>query len=143
MRMANERDQALLRSAVPDAGANLLAFLSSLGTREVLAFGEGVALPARLKFRQLAEDRIPRSEAVNSTERKSAGDDFIDVAIERWRGATMSHKRAAPEAESADVEPRLGKEAPSRLSPDRYRLLKKTPDAQPDLAAAGLQRSPK
>ena len=85
-------------SAVPDAGANLLAFLSSLGTREVLAFGEGVALPARLKFKQLAEDRIPRSEAVSSGERKSASDDFIDVAIERWRGATMSYRRA-PESE--------------------------------------------
>ena len=50
MRMANERDQAIVRSAVSDAAANLLAFVPSLGTREVLAFGEGVALPTRLKF---------------------------------------------------------------------------------------------
>jgi DNA helicase HerA-like ATPase len=34
MRMANDRDQALLRSAVSDAAANLLAFVPSLGTRE-------------------------------------------------------------------------------------------------------------
>src|SRR5205814_2199615 len=81
MRMANERDQALLRSAVPDTGANLLAFLSSLATREVLAFGEGVALPARLKVGELSEHRIPRSEAVSSNDRKRAGDDFIEVAI--------------------------------------------------------------
>ena len=53
MRMANERDQAIVRSAVSDAAANLLAFVPSLGTREVLAFGEGVALPTRLKFKQL------------------------------------------------------------------------------------------
>src|SRR6201746_1550922 len=45
MRLANDRDQALLRSAVSDAAANLLSFVPSLGTREVLAFGEGVALP--------------------------------------------------------------------------------------------------
>ena len=43
MRLANERDQALLRSAVTDAVANLLAFVPSLGTREVVAFGEGAA----------------------------------------------------------------------------------------------------
>src|SRR5581483_6522055 len=41
MRLANERDQALMRSAVSDAAANLLSFVPSLGSREVLAFGEG------------------------------------------------------------------------------------------------------
>jgi DNA helicase HerA-like ATPase len=45
MRMANERDQNIIRSAVSDAATSLLAFLRSLGTREVFAFGEGVALP--------------------------------------------------------------------------------------------------
>ena len=62
MRMANERDQALLRSAVTDAVANLLAFVPSLGTREVVAVGEGLPLPARLRFKALAADRLPRSE---------------------------------------------------------------------------------
>jgi hypothetical protein len=52
MRLANDRDQALLRSAVSDAAANLLSFVPSLGTREVLAFGEGVALPTRLRFKE-------------------------------------------------------------------------------------------
>src|SRR5438309_1538166 len=66
MRMANERDQAIVRSAVSDAAANLLAFVPSLGTREVLAFGEGVALPTRLKFKQLAPEFIPHSQAVIS-----------------------------------------------------------------------------
>ena len=53
MRMANERDQNIIRSAVSDAAASLLAFLPSLGTREVFAFGEGVALPTRLRFSEL------------------------------------------------------------------------------------------
>ena len=52
MRLANERDQTLLRSAVSDAAANLLSFVPSLGTREVLAFGEGVALPTRCGSRR-------------------------------------------------------------------------------------------
>ena len=76
MRMANERDQAIVRSAVSDAAANLLAFVPSLGTREVLAFGEGVALPTRLKFKQLPENLIPQSQAVinASTDPSSAHD---------------------------------------------------------------------
>ena len=41
MRMANDRDQAIVRSAVSDAAAGLLGFVPSLGTREVFAFGEG------------------------------------------------------------------------------------------------------
>src|SRR3954449_10708229 len=95
MRMSNERDQALLRSAVSDAAANLLSFVPSLGTREVLAFGEGVALPTRLRFKQLPENLIPQSQAVinASTDPSSTmTQDFIDTIIDRWRGATMSLK---------------------------------------------------
>ena len=118
--------------------------MPSLGTREVLAFGEGVALPARLKFGELNEDRIPRSEAVSSGDRKRAGDDFIEVAIERWRRSTMSHKRAViVEADHAEADPQHGKEPGTRLSPERYRLLKKPADGQPDFASSASQRSPK
>src|SRR5206468_12953116 len=93
MRMANDRDQALVRSAVSDAAANLLAFVPSLGTREVLAFGEGVALPTRLKFKQFPENLIPQSQAVinASTDPPSAiTKDFIDTIIDPSPAATMS-----------------------------------------------------
>ena len=59
MRMANDRDQAIVRSAVSDAAGSLIGFVPSLGTREVFAFGEGVALPTRLRFKQL--DRASHS----------------------------------------------------------------------------------
>jgi DNA helicase HerA-like ATPase len=89
MRMVNDRDQAILASAISDGAANLSAFVPSLGTREVLAFGEGVALPARLKFKELPAHLLPRSEALG----KEGGDltqDFIASVLERWRGAMMS-----------------------------------------------------
>ena len=54
MRLSNDRDQALIRSAVSDAGASLLTFVPSLGTGEVFAFGAGVPLPTRMKFREAA-----------------------------------------------------------------------------------------
>src|SRR5262249_31515066 len=53
MRMTNDRDQALLRASVTDTAANLLEFLPSLGTGEAFAFGEGVALPTRVRFKPL------------------------------------------------------------------------------------------
>ena len=102
MRMANERDQAIVRSAVSDAAANLLAFVPSLGTREVLAFGEGVALPTRLKFKQLPASisfrRARRSSTSTTDPHAALTEDFIDTIIDRWRGATMSHKQTGSTA---------------------------------------------
>ena len=91
MRLANERDQAMLRSAVTDAVANLLAFVPSLGTREVVAVGEGLPLPARITFKSLPPDRVPRSETFSPSQ--NAGADgrersFVKLVVERWRNAS-------------------------------------------------------
>ncbi len=132
MRMTNDRDQALLRSAVADTATNLLAFLPSLGTREVFAFGEGVALPMRLKFKQLSAQLLPKSEVVGAAaEDFVAGinQDFIASVLERWRGATTNQKvdlddgpydvRSSVDAEAAPLQPA---NAPD---PSRFRTLKK------------------
>ncbi len=136
MRLANDRDQALLRSAVSDAAANLLSFVPSLGTREVLAFGEGVALPTRLRFKEVPQHQLPRSEATSTTTPSVHGGHdlhFVSSVLERWRGAT-SHReapndpvfdRSVPERSTLRVpdapmlQPSLG------LDPDRFSLLKK------------------
>ena len=131
MRLANDRDQALLRSAVSDAAANLLSFVPSLGTREVLAFGEGVALPTRLRFKEVPVHQLPRSDSATSTIPSAAGHDmhFVSAVLERWRGAT-SHRdvpndpgineRPAPRTvEAPMLQPSMG------LDPDRFSLLKK------------------
>ncbi|MGD0640873.1 MAG: DUF87 domain-containing protein [Roseiarcus sp.] len=90
MRMANDRDQALLRSAVTDAAANLIAFVPSLGTQELVGFGEGFPLPTRMKFKSLPADRIPRSETFKHADaRREPGEEraFVKAVVERWRGA--------------------------------------------------------
>ena len=135
MRLANERDQALLRSAVSDAAANLLSFVPSLGTREVLAFGEGVALPTRLRFKEVPTHQLPRSEAtIASSPSVTAGHDkhFVSAVLERWRGATSQRdvpndpvfsERPAARTLSPVEAPML---QPSQgLDPDRFSLLKK------------------
>ena len=100
MRLSNDRDQALIRSAVSDAAANLLSFIPSLGTREVFTFGSGVALPTRMRFAELPAELRPNSEASGNT-RSDAGNnisrDLISTVIERWRSASMSHKGSADE----------------------------------------------
>jgi DNA helicase HerA-like ATPase len=134
MRLANERDQALLRAAVSDAAANLLSFVPSLGTREVLAFGEGVALPTRLRFKEVPPHQLPRGEAtISSVPSVTSGHDmhFVGAVLERWRGATSQRDvpndpvfQAPPAktlatAEAPMLQPSLG------LDPDRFSLLKK------------------
>jgi hypothetical protein len=95
MRLSNDRDQGLIRSAVSDAAANLLSFIPSLGTREVFAFGPGVALPTRMRFMELPPALRPNSEASGNT-RSDGGitisRDLISSVIERWRSASMSHR---------------------------------------------------
>ena len=101
MRLANERDQAILRSAVTDSMANLLAFVPSLGTREVVAVGEAFPLPARVSFRALPLEKVPRSETFERSEfdqidgRERA---FVRLVVDRWRNATGGNaSRAADE----------------------------------------------
>src|SRR5437899_760857 len=130
MRLGHDRDQALLRSAVSDAAANLLSFVPSLGTREVLAFGEGVALPTRLRFKEVPVHQLPRSEATIATVTSvAAGHDmhFVGALLERLRAAT-SHRdvpndsgdrAVARTVEAPMLQPSMG------LDPDRFALLKK------------------
>ena len=66
MRLSNEHDQAIIRSAISDSSASALSFLSSMGQREAIAFGDGVAATMRMKFETLDRSRIPGSSARDS-----------------------------------------------------------------------------
>lgn len=88
MRLSNERDQAIIRSAISDSSASTLAFLSSMGQREAIAFGDGVATPMRMKFERLATDMIPGRNSMGLVLEETAGSkDGIDLAsiVERLR----------------------------------------------------------
>src|SRR5690606_20720757 len=100
MRMANDHDQSLLRSAVADAGANLLDFVPSLRTGEVVGFGEGMPLPARLAFTQLPVATVPRSVSSLVADGDSAlsDKDFVRSVVDRGRGATRIDDRGAEAA---------------------------------------------
>jgi DNA helicase HerA-like ATPase len=87
--MTNVRDQQLLRSAVSDTAADLLSFLPSLGTGEVFAFGEGVAVPTRFQFKKLSASELPRSETPSRSSEWGSTDEArlsLTEVVERWRG---------------------------------------------------------
>src|SRR5690242_13783261 len=114
MRMSNDRDQALIRSAVSDAASDLLAFVPTLGTGEVFVFGPGVALPTRMVFKELSKELRPASEVGRGSRVDNGtdiGNDLIVSVIDRWRNATMSQKNY--EDTSFDSGMPLRDEAPS------------------------------
>ena len=142
MRLANDRDQALIRSAVSDAASSLLTFVPSLGTGEAFVFGSGVALPMQMRFSHLPDEFRPSSDVgENAKNSAEAGLDLISSVIDRWRNATMSQK--AYDGESYDtgfareaspsIQPQGG-----TFDPERSRLLK-----QPLSAALGSPDTPK
>jgi DNA helicase HerA-like ATPase len=106
MRMASDRDQDIVRAAVSDAAGSLLGFLPSLGAREVFAFGEGVPVPTRLRFKELPPELIPRSDAVGRSPKESdlaMDTDFLAAVVERWRGA-MTNSRGKSEDSSLEFD---------------------------------------
>ncbi len=153
MRMSNEGDQNLIRSAVSDAASNLLSFIPSLGTREVFAFGAGVPLPTRLKFKELPHEVRPASEASGSTRSDrgaSADRNMIASVIERWRAATMSHKSGDDDlaelggfgGEAPSLQPVAAPSSPHSLPPGYPAGRPAAPAAAPAAAAAPAPREP-
>lgn len=151
MRLSNDRDQALIRSAVSDAAANLLSFIPSLGTREVFAFGSGVALPTRMRFKELPAAARPNSEASGNTRAEAGanvGRDLISSVIERWRSATMSHRMAdddygdyASPLDSPGLQPSMP-QAPSYQPQTPAYQPPPAPSAQPSALRSSLLKKP-
>ena len=93
LRMSNDRDQDIVKSAIADTGSGLLEFLSALGQREAIAFGDGVSLPVRIKFDELPKHCMPRSSTARFTEKwqKSVGDEgYLEGIVDRWRSSSST-----------------------------------------------------
>jgi uncharacterized protein len=110
MRMTNDADQALLRSAVSEAAANLLGFVPSLGAQEAIGIGEGMPLVARITFSTLPREAIPRSEsgARGDGEPSLKRSEIVQSAIERWRRATTSQALRMDESEGGGGDRSFG-----------------------------------
>ena len=63
MRLANDHDQEIIRSAIPDSSSSTISFLSSIGNGEAIAFGEAVAVPMRMVFERVRAEVLPRANS--------------------------------------------------------------------------------
>ncbi|NJO22418.1 MAG: DUF87 domain-containing protein [Sphingomonadales bacterium] len=127
LRMSNDRDQAIVSSAISDSGSGLLEFLSALGQREAIAFGDGVTLPVRIRFDDLPQHAMPRSSTARFSEmwQRSTGDDLLlEHIVEKWRlsasggGTQASLFAEALESAGPAVEAGLSDEVAAAIDAD-------------------------
>ena len=142
LRMSNDRDQEIVTSAISDTGSGLLEFLPALGQREAIAFGDGVALPVRIKFKELDADSLPRSSTAKFSEKWQVSVEdtgFLDTVVERWRTSNMNIEETgqAPEAEAAPAPQQQA--APAQPAAPRMPAANVAPPAQRTRPAAQLQ----
>jgi hypothetical protein len=88
LRMSNEQDQHFVRRALPDSVRSLVDTLPALRTREALVVGEGTAVPVRMLFNEIPEDRRPHSADVPYAEawqKECGNEEMVRDVVERWR----------------------------------------------------------
>ena len=133
LRLTNERDQEILKAGISDAAASLLEFMPTMGTGEAITFGEGVALPTRIKFDMLPPNELPRSNTASFTANWSKDlpdDSFLQEIVNRWRAMTYN-----PDATNYSVETTSPAAAPAAAAPSH------TPTAPPPHNPGGFGQS--
>jgi DNA helicase HerA-like ATPase len=88
MRLNNDRDQAFVRAAMPEGARGFLDSIPALRNRECIICGEGVAIPIRVSFDGLEENKRPASEdPLFSQLWREVGneDQIISRTLKRWR----------------------------------------------------------
>lgn len=88
MRLSTEKDQAVMRANTHDGALDLLDFLPLLGDREAIAFGQGVAMPMRIRFDDMGLDTKPKTHSLGFSESwKNPNMDFeqLEAIVARWR----------------------------------------------------------
>jgi len=109
MRLGHEDDQKIVRAAVSDTASRMLSFLPSLGTREALVVGAAVPTVMRLRFEELPDNAIPRSQAVWGGDldcAKGIDEQSIATVVARWRGTAQSTKPLPAAPPLADLQAR-------------------------------------
>ncbi len=64
MRLSNDSDQEIIKSAIPNSSISTTSFLSSIGNGEAIAFGEAIAVPMRMNFARVDESLLPKANGV-------------------------------------------------------------------------------
>jgi DNA helicase HerA-like ATPase len=90
MRLATESDQKVMRSNVHDSTFGILEYLPLLADREAIVLGCGAPMPMRIKFHELARDRLPGSggqtKFIDRWARPNMDRPRLEETVSRWRG---------------------------------------------------------
>nr|WP_306833220.1 ATP-binding protein [Neorhizobium huautlense] len=68
MRLANDKDQEIIRSAIPNSSVSTTSFLSSIGNGEAIAFGEAITVPMRMRFTRVDQSHLPKANGVSTAQ---------------------------------------------------------------------------
>jgi hypothetical protein len=92
LRMVNQDDQEIVRSAVPEAAQGLMSFLPALRNGEAIAVGEGVSMAMRICFAPLPDDRRPKSATAcfSGAWARDVDGARVEQTVERWRRGIRS-----------------------------------------------------
>lgn len=84
LRLTNQADQQHVSKFLPDGLSGMTRSLPNLGQQEAIFVGEGAALPARVRIRDLTKDQLPQSHNAKFAEGWSGprltGDELNKVA---------------------------------------------------------------
>jgi DNA helicase HerA-like ATPase len=88
LRMGNETDQRFVGNVLPEAAHGMIEALPGMRPQEAIIVGDGVAIPMRIRFDDLPPGQRPRSKSAEFSkawQSDTAGPDFIEDGIKRWR----------------------------------------------------------
>ncbi|RWX78440.1 DUF87 domain-containing protein [Neorhizobium lilium] len=89
MRLSNERDQEIIKSAIPNSSISTTSFLSSIGNGEAIAFGEAISVPMRMKFARVEPRYLPKANGVADKGSEETPDTVdLRAVIARMRSVT-------------------------------------------------------
>lgn len=142
MRLTNESDQEIIKSALSDSSGAIVGFLSSLDNREAIAFGEGVAVPMRLYFDDYDLAQMRKNANIEDYVEVSGNIDDMspDSLIANMRGIQeqinisqteiMNNKLEGTQLPEHPIRPGLVR--PSLLKKDINEILSKHPEIMKD-----------
>ena len=88
MRLSTDRDQEVIRANANEGTLQLLDFLPLLGEREAIVLGQGVPMPMRIRFNELAGAVVPPNlnQGFSAAWKNNKIDrNQLDAVVSRWR----------------------------------------------------------
>lgn len=100
MRLANDRDQEIIRSALPNSSSSTTSFLASIGNGEAIAFGEAVTIPMRMMFERIPQSELPSTAGISENIVSSLN---LSSIVEKMR-STEGGKKSADDLDFVSMD---------------------------------------